>query len=216
MDKSNFMGLSRFQLETNLYYMYITDMISLFPADIRMIYTNLGKTQIMGGDFDLKIDVTPQLYGYFNLTYQDIRDKLKWTTNDQSVKNPTYDKQVPNIPRFYFNYGLEYHTEGLLGKHEISRIYIEASYVHDFDWSWQMSNLPEQRKKWLIPRSHLFTAGFQQSIWKNKVSLGFEVENIFNKESYMEFKKPLQGRTFKIKLRFNWFGDESSGGAMSL
>lgn len=216
MDKSNFMGLSRFQLETNLYYMYITDMISLFPADIRMIYTNLGKTQIMGGDFDLKIDVTPQLYSYFNLTYQDIRDKLKWTTNDQSVKNPTYDKQVPNIPRFYFNYGLEYHTEGLLGKHEISRIYIDASYVHDFDWSWQMSNLPEQRKKWLIPRSHLFTAGFQQSIWKNKVSLGFEVENIFNKESYMEFKKPLQGRTFKIKLRFNWFGDESSGGAMSL
>lgn len=170
----------------------------------------------MGGDFDLKIDVTPQLYSYFNLTYQDIRDKLKWTTNDQSVKNPTYDKQVPNIPRFYFNYGLEYHTEGLLGKHEISRIYIDASYVHDFDWSWQMSNLPEQRKKWLIPRSHLFTAGFQQSIWKNKVSLGFEVENIFNKESYMEFKKPLQGRTFKIKLRFNWFGDESSGGAMSL
>ena len=69
------------------------------------------------------------------------------------MKNPTYDKQVPNIPRFYFNYGLEYHTEGLLGKHEISRIYIDASYVHDFDWSWQMSNLPEQRKKWLIPRS---------------------------------------------------------------
>lgn len=99
--------------------------------------------------------MTPQLYSYFNLTYQDIRDKLKWTTNDQSVKNPTYDKQVPNIPRFYFNYGLEYHTEGLLGKHEISRIYIDASYVHDFDWSWQMSNLPEQRKKWLIPRSHL-------------------------------------------------------------
>ena len=32
----------------------------------------------------------------------------------------------------------------------------------------------------------------------------------------MEFKKPLQGRTFKINLRFNWFGDESSGGAMSL
>ena len=49
----------------------------------------VGKTQIMGGDFDLKIDVTPQLYSYFNLTYQDIRDKLKWTTNDQSVKNPT-------------------------------------------------------------------------------------------------------------------------------
>ena len=63
----------------------------------REVYMSLSVS-----DFDLKIDVTPQLYSYFNLTYQDIRDKLKWTTNDQSVKNPTYDKQVPNIPRFYF------------------------------------------------------------------------------------------------------------------
>ena len=80
-----------------------------------------------------------------------------------------------------------------------------------------MSNLPEQRKKWLIPRSHLFTAGFQQSIWKNKVSLGFEVENIFNKESYMEFKKPFT-RSYFLKLNYDLigFGDESSWGAMSL
>ena len=69
--------------------MYITDMISLFPADIRMIYTKLGKNQIMGGDFDLKRDVTPQLYSYFNLIYQDIRDKLKWTTNED-----VYNSQV--------------------------------------------------------------------------------------------------------------------------
>ena len=30
----------------------------------------------------------------------------------------------------------------------------------------------------------------------------------------MEFKKPLQGRTFKVKLRFNLFRDKTSGGAM--
>ncbi|HCC51064.1 MAG TPA: TonB-dependent receptor [Porphyromonadaceae bacterium] len=214
MDRNDFIGLSRFQFETNLYYMYLTDMISLFPANLRMIYTNLGKTQIMGFDFDLKLDITPKLYSYFNLTCQDIKDKLKWKTEDKSIENPTYNKQVPNIPRFYFNYGLEYHTKGLLGKNELSRIYIDASYIDKFNWSWQMSDLPEQKKKWLIPQSHLVTAGFQQSFWKNKISLGFEVENIFNDESYMEFKKPLQGRTFKIKFRFNWFGDESSGGAM--
>jgi len=216
MDRNDFIGLSRFQFETNLYYMYLTDMISLFPADVRMIYTNLGKTQIMGFDFDLKLNITPKLYSYFNLTCQDIKDKLKWKTEDKSMENPTYDKQVPNIPGFYFNYGLEYHPEGLLGKNELSRIYVDASYIDEFNWGWQMSDLPEQKKKWLIPRSHLFTAGFQQSFWKNKTSLGFEAENIFNQESFMEFKKPLQGRTFKLKLRFNWFGDESSGGAMGL
>ena len=216
MDRDNFIGLTRFQLEANLYYMRLTNMISLFPAGLRMIYTNMGKSQIMGFDFDMKVDITPKFYGYFNLTYQDVRDKLKWKTEDKTVENPTYNKHIPNIPYFYFNSGLEYHTEGLLGKKELSRIYVDASYVHDFDWNWQMSNIPEQRKKWLIPQNKIITAGLQQSFWKNKISLGFEVENILNHQNYMEFKKPLQGRTFKVKLRFNWFRDETSGGTMSL
>lgn len=216
MDKNDFMGMNRFQLEANLYYMYITNMISLFPADIRMIYINLGKTETKGLDLDLKMDFTPQFYGYFNLTCQAIKDKLKWITDDKRVSNPTYNKDVPNIPQMYFNYGIEYHKEGLLGKKEYSRAYLDASYINEFNWSWQLSDLPEQRKKWSIPKSHIFTAGLQQSFWKNKISLGFEVENIFNQQSFMEFKKPLQGRTFKIKLRLNWFGDETSGGAMSL
>lgn len=215
-DRQDVMGLSRVQVESNLYYMYITDMIRLFPADIQAIYTNLGKTSIMGFDADIKVDVTPDIYAYFNMTLQDIRDRLKWTSADKTLENPTYRKQVPNIPDFYFNYGAEYHVEGILGKHELSRIYVDASYVGAFDWGWQMSSLPEQRKKWIIPSSHLFTVGLQQSFWHNNVSLGCEIENIFNKESYMEFKKPLQGRTFKVKLRFNLFRDKTSGGAMSL
>ncbi len=216
IDRNNFLGLYRMQLEANLYYMHISDMISLFPADLRMAYINLGKTQIAGFDCDLKMDFTPKIYGYFNTTYQDIRDKMKWQNQNNNIENPTYNKHVPNIPQFYFNYGLEYHTSGFLGHKELSRIYFDASYVHEFDWAWRMSNLPDQRQKWLIPASHIMTAGFQQSFWDNKISLGVELENIFNKEHYMEFKKPLQGRTFKIKLRFNWFSDDSSGGAMSL
>ncbi len=216
VDKSDFLGLIRVQVESNLYYMYIKDMIRLFPAGVQSIYTNLGKTSIVGFDTDLKVDITPNIYSYFNITIQDIRDQLKWTSADKTIKNPTYRKHVPNIPDFYFNYGIEYHAEGLLGKNELSRIYLDASYVGEFDWSWQMSSLSEQRKKWIIPSSHLFTLGLQQSVWQNRASLGVEVENIFNKETYMEFKKPLQGRTFKMKFRFNLFRDKVSGGAMSL
>ena len=101
-------------------------------------------------------------------------------------------------------------------KSELSRVYLDASYVGEFDWSWQMSSLPEQRKKWIVPSSHIFTVGLQQSFWHNNISLGCEVENLFDKENYMEYKKPLQGRTFKAKLRFNLFRDKVSGGAMSL
>ena len=216
IDTRNVMGLTRVQWETNFYYMYIQNMIRLFPADIRSIYTNLGKTSTMGFDTDLKVDVTPNIYTYFNLTLQDIRDRQKWLNDAKGTDNPTYNKHVPNIPSFYYNYGMEYHVEGLLGKKELSRVYVDVSHVGEFDWGWQMSTLPDQRKKWIIPSNDVFTIGLQQSFWHNNVSLSFEVENIFDKENYMEFKMPLQGRTFKAKLRFNLFRDKVSGGAMSM
>ena len=216
IDIRNVMGLTRVQWETNFYYMYIQNMIRLFPADIHSIYTNLGKTSTMGFDTDLKVDVTPNIYTYFNLTLQDIRDRQKWLNDAKGTDNPTYNKHVPNIPSFYFNYGLEYHAENLLGRNELSRIYMDVSHVGEFDWGWQMSTLSDQRKKWIIPSNDVFTIGLQQSFWHNNISLSFEVENIFDKENYMEFKMPLQGRTFKTKLRFNLFRDKTSGGAMSL
>ena len=216
IDTRNVMGLTRVQWEINFYYMYIRNMIRLFPADIRSIYTNLGKTSTMGFDTDLKVDVTPNIYTYFNLTLQDIRDRQKWLNDAKGTDNPTYNKHVPNIPSFYFNYGLEYHAENLLGRNELSRIYMDVSHVGEFDWGWQMSTLSDQRKKWIIPSNDVFTIGLQQSFWHNNISLSFEVENIFDKENYMEFKMPLQGRTFKTKLRFNLFRDKTSGGAMSL
>ena len=216
IDTRNVMGLTRVQWETNFYYMYIQNMIRLFPADIRSIYTNLGKTSTMGFDTDLKVDVTPNIYTYFNLTLQDIRDRQKWLNDAKGTDNPTYNKHVPNIPSFYFHYGLEYHAENLLGRNELSRIYMDVSHVGEFDWGWQMSTLSDQRKKWIIPSNDVFTIGLQQSFWHNNISLSFEVENIFDKENYMEFKMPLQGRTFKTKLRFNLFRDKTSGGAMSL
>ena len=216
IDTRNVMGLTRVQWETNFYYMYIQNMIRLFPADIRSIYTNLGKTSTMGFDTDLKVDVTPNIYTYFNLTLQDIRDRQKWLNDTKGTDNPTYNKHVPNIPSFYFNYGLEYHAENLLGRNELFRIYMDVSHVGEFDWGWQMSTLSDQRKKWIIPSNDVFTIGLQQSFWHNNISLSFEVENIFDKENYMEFKMPLQGRTFKTKLRFNLFRDKTSGGAMSL
>ena len=216
IDRRNLCGLTRVQWETNFYYMYMKNMIRLFPADTRSIYTNLGKTSTLGFDTDIKVDVTPNIYAYFNLTLQDIRDRQKWLNDENGTDNPTYNKHVPNIPSFYYNYGMEYHVEGLLGKKELSRVYVDVSHVGEFDWGWQMSTLPDQRKKWLIPSNDLFTIGLQQSFWHNNISLSFEVENIFNKENYMEFKMPLQGRTFKVKLRFNLFRDKISGGAMSL
>ena len=167
-------------------------------------------------DTDVKVDVTRNVYLYFNLTLQDIRDRQRWFNDEQGTSNPTYNKHVPNIPAFYYNYGMEYHAEGLIGRRELSRVYIDVSHVGELDWGWQMSSLAEERRKWRIPSNDVFTIGLQQSLWHNNMSLSLELENVFNKENYMEFKMPLPGRTLKAKLRFNLFRDKLAGGAMSL
>lgn len=89
IDRRNLCGLTRVQWETNFYYMYMKNMIRLFPADTRSIYTNLGKTSTLGFDTDIKVDVTPNIYAYFNLTLQDIRDRQKWLNDENGTYNPT-------------------------------------------------------------------------------------------------------------------------------
>ena len=215
-DKYDFIGLHRLQLEANFYYMDIEDLITLQSVDIiRLAYANLGHSQIKGIDADLKVDITTKWYGYFNATYQSVIDKLKYKA-DNNTPNLTYGLDIPNIPRFYFNYGIEYHTEGLIGENELSRAYIDCSYVEKYDWAWQVSTDETSRAKWSIPTSHIMNIGIQQSFLDNQLSVGFEVENIFDSYSFQEFRLPLQGRTFKIKLRFNWFKNKLSGGAMGI
>ena len=208
--------LDRVQIESNIYYMQIKDLISLQSIDIvRLAYANLGESNIMGVDAEIKIDVTKNWYGYFNITSQRVVDNMKYKADGQT-SNLTYGLSVPNIPTFYYNYGIEYHIEGFLGINELSRIYIDGSYVGGYSWAWQLSSDAQSIAKWNIPQTHIFNIGLQQSFLKNQLSLGFEVENVFNQKTFQEFRMPLQGRTFKLKLRYNLFRDKISGGAMGI
>lgn len=216
LDRKQFLGLERVQLEANVFYMLSKDLISLMPADMRTAYQNIDNTTIKGFDADLKVDIIPELYGYFNLTYQDLRNSKKWELDDHKTPNPKYGKQVPNIPSFYYNAGLEFHREDFLLKGELFRLFVNYSYVGKFNYAWAMSDRKEQEYRWTIPACHNLSAGIQQSFLKNQLSFCFEMDNILDAKQYNNYKMPLPGRTFNIKLRYNWFKDKSEGGAMAL
>ncbi|MBE9488362.1 MAG: TonB-dependent receptor [Bacteroidetes bacterium] len=215
-DKTDFLGLTRVQAEVNGFYMNTSNLIRLVPADTRLAYSNLGKTKIYGVDLDLKIDITRNWYVYFNVTFQSLRDNLKWKTKDKKVENPTYKLDIPNTPSFYYNYGLEYHRSNWPIKDELSRIYVDASYVGEYCNAWKLTSQKSQKTKWTIPAYHNYSIGIQQSFLKNEMSLCLAVNNIFNATIYNDYKMPLPGRTFSIKLRYNWFRDKSERGAMQL
>jgi outer membrane receptor protein involved in Fe transport len=215
LDSRNLFHLSRVQLEANAFYMATKDLISLQPADRRLAYQNLDNTLIKGLDADLKVDVIPELYTYFNITWQDLRNNKRWETDDHKTPNPKYGKQVPNIPSFYYNAGLEFHMADFLLKEEFFRLFADYSHIGKFNYAWKLSDRKEQEFRWMIPACHNLSIGVQQSFLKNKISFCFTVDNIFDTQQYNNLKMPLAGRSFKIKIRYNWFRDKSEGGAMS-
>jgi outer membrane receptor protein involved in Fe transport len=215
LDRHDFLRLTRIQFEGNAFLMNTRDLISLQPADFRMAYQNVDNTRIAGFDADLKVDFIPELYGYFNVTWQDLRNTRRWLTDDQKTPNPKYDKQVPNIPPFYYNAGLEFHKADFLIKGELFRLFADYSHVGEFNYAWKMSDRKDQEYLWMIPACRNLSLGIQQSFIKNQLSLCIEVRNLLDEPQFNNLKMPLAGRTFNIKLRYNWFRDKSEGGAMA-
>ena len=77
-DKNDVLGLSRLQFEVNGFYMQVNDMIKLMKQHMAAGYVNAEKVHIKGIETELKLDITPTLYAYGNLTYQDVRDALEY------------------------------------------------------------------------------------------------------------------------------------------
>lgn len=102
------------QIELSLFYMHLENMIRFTKGFIDAQYQNFGEMRTLGVEFDVKMDLFPWLYGYFNTTFQDLRDVRKYE-EESELPNPTKGKRMPNIPYLMGNAGLEFHKENLFG-----------------------------------------------------------------------------------------------------
>ena len=62
-------------------------------------YENFGEMRTLGVEAEVKADVLPWLYGYANVTFQDLRDVREYEP-DSKAPNPTRHLRMPNIPYF--------------------------------------------------------------------------------------------------------------------
>ncbi|TAJ12662.1 TonB-dependent receptor [Marinilabiliaceae bacterium JC017] len=216
MNHYNMLGTQRLQFEVGTFYKDVKDMIKLGPTpDGKLTHDNMQNILIKGFETEIKLDITPQWYVYGNFTYQDLRNNKEFKTDDKTSKNDTYNKRVPNIPWLFYNAGIEYHRSGLFKK-ELTRIYYDFSYIHEYHYDWKMSDRKDNEFRWKIPSQAIHYAGIQQSFLNNLVSINIEIANIFNQKAYDNHKMPLPGRTIMAKIKYSWFRDKAEGGAMGL
>ena len=195
IDKNDILGLSRLQFEVNGFYMQVSDMIKLMKQHRAAGYVNAEKVHIKGIETELKLDISPTVYAYGNLTYQDVRDVLNYLPGTQAP-NPTKGLRLPNIPYLFANFGAEYHSDRLF-KNWYVKAFWDGKFTEEFFYFWELTELQKRR----IPRSFVNDIGLLLT-YKNKYSIALECHNLMNKEVWDQFRQPLAGRTFHLKFRY--------------
>ena len=195
IDKNDVLGLSRLQFEVNGFYMQVSDMIKLMKQHMAAGYVNAEKVHIKGIETELKLDISPTVYAYGNLTYQDVRDVLDYLPGTQAP-NPTKGLRLPNIPYLFANFGAEYHSDRLF-KNWYVKAFWDGKFTEEFFYFWELTELLKRR----IPRSFVNDIGLLLT-YKNKYSIALECHNLMNKEVWDQFRRPLAGRTFHLKFRY--------------
>ena len=195
IDKNDVLGLSRLQFEVNGFYMQVSDMIKLMKQHMAAGYVNAEKVHIKGIETELKLDISPTVYAYGNLTYQDVRDVLDYLPGTHAP-NPTKGLRLPNIPYLFANFGAEYHSDRLF-KNWYVKAFWDGKFTEEFFYFWELTELQKRR----IPRSFVNDFGLLLT-YKNKYSIALECHNLMNKEVWDQFRQPLAGRTFHLKFRY--------------
>lgn len=189
---------NRLQLELNLFYTELENMIRFTGGFLQSQYQNFGQMRTKGIEGDIKWDATNFLYLYANATYQDLRDTREKAIGS-SLENPTKGDRMPNIPYLYANAGFELHKKNLFGgKEQNSKFYFESLFVEEYFYDFEQSIHQTRR----IPRSISYNLGLEHSFKNKNIIIGLQINNITNEILISEFQRPLPGRTLGLKLRY--------------
>lgn len=189
---------SNLQVELSGYYMHLNDMIRFVKGILGAQYQNFGEMQTFGVELEAKADLLPSLYGYGNVTYQDLRD-VRQLEEGSNLPNPTFGKRMPNIPYLMANVGLEFHKENLFGgKGQNTRLFADLAFTEEYFYDFEVTANTKRR----IPRSTTIDLGFEHSFLNQRLFISGKVKNLTNATVLSEFNCPLPGRSFGIKVRY--------------
>lgn len=197
----------RYTIEANSFYRMTKDLILQVPIFIPFSqYQNVQQVKGFGGEIDATFTISKWLTTNGNLTYQELRlFDIKEAANKYLE-----GARLRNTPYFFGNLGLRTNLKNILHLNTRLQTYAYYTFVHEY----YLEDVPKNKEPqnlWskaqinsdlIIPSQNLITAGFNYSIMKEKITLGFEVKNISNANLYDNFRVQKAGRSFHLKLRY--------------
>ena len=188
--------VTRLRFDGDVFYSYYKNRIHYMSSSQMSIpYFNMNPIRSWGYEGDVKLDVNEWVLLGTNWTFQDLRN-IKYNARQGIPK----DAIVPNIPRFFMNYLVEFHIGDLFSKEDFLKVWWSANYTDEYFYGWKISS--RQSRK--IESSFTQDIGVEYSIWDNKLGWSFEVDNLADSESFDKFGESKPGRSFATKIRYSF------------
>ncbi|MCL7761827.1 TonB-dependent receptor [Polaribacter sp. Z014] len=187
---------------SNLFIRDTKDLIMKFPVGNDEEFfesTNIGKVQTRGFDFELNYNYNKALFFNGNTSFFNAREYTTTFNTDGKAILESYDR-LKNTPYFTMNYNVRFIKKDLIQKGSNFSLITNFLYVHDF---LRHGTKLGGANKTTIPTQKSLNAGFAYTFPKNKVTLSFDVKNIFDNQLFDNYALQKPGRGFYTKLTFS-------------
>lgn len=185
-------------LDINAFERAQKDIIFLTAGEISK-YQNAEEVTTRG----LEMDVVANLFNNWTLNINLTKLRKEYTKiGEQNISSKFLEgTPFPNTPSLFGNIGLRYQNEALAREDDKWSIYALYKYVDEFNYI--NAGKIRNNENWVCTQ-HRLDAGWTYSMSNNKYSISFNMLNILNKELFDNYAVPRPGRSYNIKLIYNY------------
>lgn len=200
-----------YSFDVNTFFRRAKDLIVQVPANIIFSqHQNVDKIQGYGLEVDGSYNPKKWFTIAANFTYQDLR---LFGISDPSTQFLN-GSRVRNTPYFFGGLSLRSKHHNVLKLGDAVQAYWYYNYVNEF----YLEPIPKNREakdflgigskasidsELVIPSQNLHTFGINYSLENDRISVGFEVKNVFNDALFDNFRVQRAGRSLHLKVRYS-------------
>ncbi len=191
-------------LDWNTFYRYIEDKVVLQSYYLlQSQYDNTDDTKILGSEFALKANLLPCLNFNTAVTYQDIRRTNIQDSRYVLLKNA----RRPNIPYFFGNAGILYHSDNFIGRGQW-----QFSANYSFVEKYLLNSIAKSQEPALfgsvdsnanlIPTQQVINVGMTYKLPTScPVWINLDVNNLLNAKVYDAYRVQKPGINYRLKIK---------------
>ena len=185
--------------EANGFLRYVDNYIQpqITEKEGTMQYGNEPAVHIKGLEGEVRYDWNHRLQVLGNISWQDARNRNRYM--DDGKESVTYNNRMPNRPWLFASADAHYTFHDLMLKGDRLTLGADYQWVHWFYLSWEAYGAEDTKAR--IPEKNIFGANITYSWQKERYSVSFDCQNLFDETVYDNYKLQKPGRSLFLKFR---------------